>query len=275
VTIAVIGCGLIGASIAGGLTRAGHTVWGLDRRDLSELVERRWLARQVKSEELPAARLVVLALPPDAICGALSRLPFAPGQVVTDTASVKVPIERAAMALPPEVAFVGGHPMAGDSRGGVEAARPDLFQGAVWVLSQRAAAGPRRQVEELVGELGAHPLTVDPERHDRLVAWTSHLPQLLATCLAAELEAQGDPLAEQLLGPGGRAFLRLARSPFPLWQEILSSNQEAVEAALAAVTARAGQPPQALAEDFAAAQRFAARLLESAVNWAPARKDST
>jgi prephenate dehydrogenase len=254
--VGVLGCGLVGASLAAALTAAGETVWGCDRRDLGPLAERGWIARQVAAEELAEVSLAVLALPPAGILGALARLPFRPGQTVTDTGSVKVPVEAAAARLPRGVRFVGGHPLAGGTGQGFEAARPDLFEGAVWVLSETGDPEARELVAAVVRAVGAEPVVCGAERHDRLVAWTSHLPQLLATSLAAELEALDDPLVPKLLGPGGRNLLRLAESPWALWRQILAANRDAVAGALAAVTSRASQPPEAMEEDFAAARRL-------------------
>jgi prephenate dehydrogenase len=272
--ILVVGCGLIGASASAGWSAAGHAVWGYDRRDLRPLVERGWLARQVPAaaldEMLGEAAVVLLALPVAGILAALRRLPFRPGQLVTDAGSVKAVVMSAAGALAADVDFVGGHPMAGSEESGYEAARPDLFAGATWALVSSAAASAvegggehhgsaRERVAALVRALGAEPLACDAAAHDRVVALTSHLPQLLATAVAAELEIGGEPLAPALLGPGGRAFLRLAGSSFDVWRDVFEHNREEVERALAAVAVRAGQPVQALAEEFALARRFAAR----------------
>jgi prephenate dehydrogenase len=258
--VAIFGCGLIGASLAAAWSAAGATVWGADRRDLASLIERGWIARQVSPDELQEASLVVLALPPQGILGALRRLPFRPGQVVTDTGSVKAPMEEAAASLARGVDFVGGHPLSGDTGQGYETARADLYRGAPWALSDRAPEAARRRVEAWVRLAGAEPVVLSPERHDAIVALTSHLPQLLSTALAAEIAELDDPLAERLLGPGGKSFLRLAESPFGLWREILSANREAVASALSAVSSRATQPAEALEEDFALAGGLLERL---------------
>jgi prephenate dehydrogenase len=254
----VVGCGLVGASAAAGWSAAGREVWGYDRRDLGPLVERGWLRRQVPLAELREAAFVVLALPVGGILGAIRRLPFRAGQLVTDVGGVKAPVMEAARALPAGVAFVGGHPMAGSERGGYEAARPDLFAGAAWALVGEEPA--RGQVAALVTALGARPLPCDGAEHDRAVALTSHLPQLLATAIAAELEERGDTLAAALVGPGGRGLLRLAASPWDAWRDVVELNRAEVERALEAVRGRAGAPAQSLGEDFATAARFAARL---------------
>jgi len=263
--ILVLGCGLVGASAAAGWTAAGHEVWGHDRRDLAPLVERGWLARRVPIEALAEAAVVVLALPVGGILAALRRLPFRAGQLVTDTGSVKGAVMAAAAALPPGVRFVGGHPMAGEARGGYEAARPDLFRGAAWAVVARSGAGEHGGAESeavaaLARELGATPVPCAAGEHDRVVALTSHLPQLLATAVAAELEGRDEPLAAALIGRGGRAFLRLAGSGYEVWRDILEHNRAEVERALEAVRGRAAQASDALEEDFAAARRLAERL---------------
>jgi prephenate dehydrogenase len=268
--ILILGCGAIGASAAAGWSGAGHEVWGYDRRDLAPLVERGWMARQVAAESLgeaiAAAAVVLLALPVGAILAALRRLPFRAGQLVTDAGSVKVAVMAAAAALPAGVDFVGGHPIAGSEESGHEAARADLFAGATWALVSSAGARPGddddalARVSHLVRALGAVPFPCDAAEHDRVVALTSHLPQILATTLAAELQSRDETLADALLGPGGRAFLRLAGSSFDVWRDILDQNADEIERALAAVSARAAQPVEALAEEFALARAFAARL---------------
>jgi prephenate dehydrogenase len=265
----VIGCGVVGASAAAGWSAAGHEVWGHDRRELLPLVGRGWLARAVPIERLPEAATVVLALPVGGILAALRRLPFRAGQLVTDVGSVKVAVMAAAAALPQGVAFVGGHPFGGSAESGWEAARADLFAGSTWAVVAAEGDGPAAAarpgealaaVGELAEELGARPVPCDAAAHDRVVALTSHLPQLFATAVAAELAARDEPLAASLLGPGGRAFLRLAGSSFELWRDILAHNRDEVERAFAAVTARAEKPLEALGEEFELAREWSRRL---------------
>jgi prephenate dehydrogenase len=257
--ILVFGCGLIGGSAALRWGAARHEVWGYDRRDLQPFVERGGIARQVPIEALPDAAVVVLAASVGRIIAALRELPFRSGQLVTDVGSVKAPVMAAAAALPTGVSFVGGHPMAGSDESGHESAKADLFDGATWALV--GAEEPVACVASLVAELGAVPLSCDAAEHDRVVALTSHLPQLLATALAAELEARGEPLSRDLMGQRVRSFLGLAGSSFEaMWRDVLTHNGEEVERALADVVARADQPVEGLAEEFALARRFAAGL---------------
>jgi len=263
--VLVLGCGAIGASAAAGWSAAGREVWGSDRRSLAPLVERGWLRRQVGIEAVLEAGTVVLALPVAGILGALRRLPFQERQLVTDVGSVKVAVMAAAeAALAPGVGFVGGHPMAGSEGSGFEAARADIFAGASWALS--GAGESLAAVASLVRELGAEPLVCDPAAHDRAVALTSHVPQLLASALAAEIEMRAERGEEEarlmlaLLGPGARAVLRLAGSSYDVWRDILVQNRDEVEHALAAVRERAAQAPEAQGEEFALARRLFARL---------------
>ena len=236
--VAVAGLGLIGGSVARGLTRAGHTVVGVD----VPAVRRRALragAVASCSARLEAAAgssdVIVLAAPPQAnlrLLGRLARL--APADlVITDVGSVKQPICREAARLG-LAGFVGGHPMAGNEGAGFGASSAHLFRGRPWIL----APGPERAlglVRRLVRSLGARPAVLEPEEHDRMVAYLSHLPQLVAWALVAA--ARGDRAARRrlgLAGPGYRDMTRLAQSPRGLWREILHQNRVEVARALRA-----------------------------------------
>lgn len=237
-SVAIAGLGLIGGSIARGLTAAGWRVVGVDRPGpLRAALRAKAIARGDSTLAGAAVDVdvVVLAAPPRANLGllrALSRL-HPPPRVVTDVGSVKGPICAAARALRMQ-GFVGGHPMAGRERGGFAAGAAGLFAGRTWVLTP----GPPhalRAVRALVRALGARPVTVDPLAHDRAVAFVSHLPQLVSWALRAA--AAGDPVAARHLrvaGPGFADMTRLARSPRALWREILAENAGEVRRALGA-----------------------------------------
>ncbi|MCG0237919.1 MAG: prephenate dehydrogenase/arogenate dehydrogenase family protein [Firmicutes bacterium] len=245
--VAIWGVGLMGGSLGMALRSAGvvREVVGVDRDPevLAEACRRgavdRWTLDP--AEAMAGADLVVLALPVAAL-GELGprwapRVP--PGCVVTDLGSTKAAVVAAWEShLAPGAAFVGSHPMAGSERAGIAAARPDLFRGAVWVITptERTPPAAVALVRALAGAVFARPVLMDPREHDRRVAYVSHLPQLVATALAAAAgmgeEALGRVLA---LGAGGfRDTTRLALSPGSLWQEILLSNREPVLEALAA-----------------------------------------
>lgn len=178
------------------------------------------------------AELVVLACPVTAIIEQLSALPgrLAEGAVVTDVGSVKEAITRAGRAL--GGAFVPGHPMAGGTQSGVLAARPELFVGATWALTPDEGTAPEAlaRVRALVEGLGAKPLLLSAQEHDRSVAITSHLPHLLAYALASVGKQSGvNPALE---GPSFRDGTRVAASPPAFWREICLENRKALGDAL-------------------------------------------
>ena len=238
--VAIIGLGLIGGSLARALTREGWSVVGVDR---AEVVRRARAARALAagSADVAAAldvRLIVLAAPPRANLALLRRLAprLAPGTVVTDLGSVKRPICRLAHELGVE-SFVGGHPMAGRERSGWDASHADLFRDHPWIVAtDDAKRSALTSVLRMVRATGARPHRMSAEEHDRTVAFLSHVPQLVAWAL--EAAAKGDDVAARhlaLAGPGFRDMTRLARSPRPLWREILGQNRGEVARALAAL----------------------------------------
>ena len=194
------------------------------------------------------------------------------GALVTDAGSTKAEICRVAReSLPAGVTFIGGHPMAGSAQAGIEYARADLFDRATYAI----AAGPGTdaadldRLRSLVEVIGARPLLTDPESHDRAVALISHLPQLLASALAATLspEAAGREqaevdLARRLAASGWRDMTRLADSSWGVWRDILVTNQPHVTAALGALTAEL----QALREALEARDFNQARILFAEAN---------
>jgi prephenate dehydrogenase len=246
----------VGGSLARALPRAGYRVIGVDR----EAVLRRaratgaLTASTTKVEEAALeADVVVLAAPPRANLALLRRLArsFPAGArararrgrgasrahppLVTDVGSVKAPICAAAARL--GVRFVGGHPVAGNEGSGFAASSPDLFRGRAWVLMRPSgAAGDRARVAALARAVGARPVSLRPDEHDRTLAFLSHAPQVLAWAL---FEATAtDAVARRhlaLAGPGFRDMTRLARSPRALWREILSANRREVVRALRSV----------------------------------------
>jgi prephenate dehydrogenase len=235
-TVAIVGLGLIGGSLARALTRAGYHVVGIDRARVRRRAARAGAVAQTAGSVEAAARMdvVVLAAPPEANLRLLRRLARVarPGLVVTDVGSVKRPIAEEAARLGLE-SFVGGHPMAGNEGTGFPASRPDLFRGRPWVISPSRDPRAARRVRALVRAAGARPVEVEPAAHDRAVAFLSHLPQVVARALAAA--ARGDVQAGRrlsLAGPGFQDMTRLARSPRRLWREILAQNEAEVARAL-------------------------------------------
>jgi prephenate dehydrogenase len=240
VDVIVIGLGLIGGSLARALTRAGATVFGVDRKSVLQAARRQGAIAAGAEDpvQAPPAGLIVLGAPPRTNVALLRRLAGHVGRdtVITDLGSVKVTICAAARERGLS-SFVGGHPMAGSERSGFGASRPDLFEGHPWIVTPDGA--PRRAVgvvRDMVRAVGARPYTMTPDEHDRAVAFVSHMPQIAAWAIAHAAGADGVARKHLgLAGPGFRDMTRLARSPRPLWRMILEENRSEVARALAAL----------------------------------------
>lgn len=237
--VAIVGLGLVGGSLARALSRRGYRVTGIDW----PLVVRRALASgaiakgATRAEAAAACELVVLAAPPATNLRLLRRLARVarPGLVLTDVSSVKREIVGEARRLGLS-GFVGGHPMAGTEKRGFAASTAALFGGATWWLVPSASARANRLVRRLVKDAGARAVTTDASTHDRVMAFLSHVPQVVAWALRDA--ARGDRVARLHLGragPGFRDMTRLARSPRALWQDILAANRGEVRRALGAL----------------------------------------
>jgi prephenate dehydrogenase len=243
---AIVGLGLIGGSFALASGARGY--------DRDPDVRARARARGITvADSLEAAvagaGIIVTAVPTAStpeLLRALSAL--APRAVLTDTASLKKPIVEAATALDPGARFVGGHPMAGARRRGIEAAAPEIFRGRPWVLVRTARSDEESMaaVSDLVVSIGARPVALDADRHDRLMTWVSHLPHAVASALAgAAGTAAGDDLA-LLAGPGLLDTTRLAGQPVALALELALADTQALAGAIDAVRAELGQLSTAL-----------------------------
>jgi prephenate dehydrogenase len=238
--IAIVGFGLIGASIALGVRRLWPSVLivAVDRKDVIEAAMRAHAA-DVGADDLVVAadtQLVVLAAPVLANIRLLSELPgHLPGEaVVTDVGSTKRETMAAARALPERLRFIGGHPLAGAAIGGVESARADLFNGRPWILTPSSdAPGPAQAaVSVLVEALGARVHLMTPEAHDSLVAYLSHLPQLAASALMHLVGERTGAAGLALAGRGLRDTTRLASSPPDIWRDISASNADNIARAI-------------------------------------------
>jgi prephenate dehydrogenase len=239
-TIVIVGVGLIGGSV--GLAARARwpevDVLGVDRREaLREALSYGAVTRMATSldEAVAVADLVVLAAPVAknvALVGDVAaRVPAS--TVVTDVGSTKRAIAAAARAHA-GLTFIGGHPLAGASVSGVHAAREQLFRGRPWILTPGEAVDAHavERLKRFVLGLGALPEVLDADRHDRLVAFVSHLPQLVASGL---LHTVGEAVGQEglaLSGPGLADTTRLASSPPDIWTEIFQSNADYVEAAV-------------------------------------------
>lgn len=239
--IAIIGTGLIGGSIGLALRERSPesrvVAFDVDPARADEAVERGAATERAGdiTEAVHEADLVVLAVPVGAAIEVLTALAGASGApVVTDVGSTKlrVVVEGDRLFGSPS-RFVGGHPMAGSEDSGIASARPDLFEGAWWILTPSESTDERayETVRRFVATLGARPTSLPADRHDELVATLSHLPQLVATSLvvaATEAAGEGESLLS-LAGPAFRDATRVAASDPALWLDILGENRDAVE----------------------------------------------
>jgi prephenate dehydrogenase len=237
--LGVAGVGLIGGSIALRAHAAGATVIGYDRDpealraavaagaldatapDLASLAER--------------CAVVAIALPVDVTIEVLAATPqLERSELVFDVASVKAPIVDAGRKLS---RFVASHPLAGREMSGFSAADAALFDDRTWAIVPARDAAAQARLEGFVAALGARPLIIAAEEHDRLVAISSHLPQMLSVVLGAQLAAAGaaDRRVYDLCGPGMASMLRLAHSDAALWAPIAQANAPTVAEALEAV----------------------------------------
>lgn len=226
---------------------AGHII-GWDRPEVLARAQARGMidraAPTLEAACLEAA-VIVLALPVGTILDVLPRVAAAaaPRALITDTGSTKRRIcaaAAAALATRADVQFLGGHPMAGRAQGGIEHAEAGLFTAAPWLLMGEAAAAPpaARAWAAQLTSLGARPIWTSAALHDAALARLSHLPQLLSTALGLQLSEAfaarpaWTPL-RAAAGPGARDMLRLAASPYHLWRDILLTNSDELDAALA------------------------------------------
>jgi prephenate dehydrogenase len=246
--ISIVGLGLVGGSVGIALGSSGseiHVV-GFDTEPATATAARdRGAVDEVAdslSSAVRGARLVVVAVPVDGIPDVLEAISEgdSAGAVVTDVGSAKRGVVTAGEKYLGEH-FVGGHPMAGSERHGIEAARGDLFEDAWWILTPTpsTSSAAYQSVAELAARVGAKPVAVDPDVHDTLVARLSHLPQLTASALVEVAVRSGD--REALLGlaaAGFRDVTRIAASNPDLWVAIIRSNRAAVLEALAGLSER-------------------------------------
>jgi len=271
VRVGILGLGLMGASFALALRRArpGLALLGFDP-DAATM--RRALDRGVVDPGDPStADVVVLAAPIPALPGLLAGLAGHPG-TVTDVASTKAQVMRWAAAA--GVDLVGGHPMCGREQGGIESADAGLFEAAPWVLTRDEPA-----VTDLVVAVGARPVFMDAERHDRLVAGVSHAAFALSTAYVLALAGDDWPDMQRVAGSGFRDMSRLAAGDPELYAAIAGTNREdlaealqAVEASLARLRRHVEAGDGRLVELFEEARRVRERWASGAGAAAAARR---
>src|SRR5260370_39221828 len=235
--VAIFGVGLIGGSFALAIRKAGFSgrIIGVSspgtiRRALEVHVSDEGLTAH---EAAAAADLIYLSQPILQIAGSLAELNawVRPEALITDAGSTKTVIaDHAAIAIS-RCQFLGGHPMAGREKRGVDAAEADLFRGRPYVLTPRSQAEldtpMARELAGWIQRIGACTIVLSPAEHDRIVAFTSHLQQLGSTALAAMLAGRTEP-KWGCFGPALAHNTRLAPSSFDICGDILATNKDAL-----------------------------------------------
>jgi prephenate dehydrogenase len=268
-SIAIAGFGLIGGSLALAVRERwpATRIVAIDRDEVVEAALRTRAADAGGGPSVAAgAELVVLAAPVRQNIALLGRVAEYAGQqaLVTDVGSTKRAVVDTARALPSKLRFIGGHPLAGAATGGLDAARADLFRGKPWILTPDSSdsAADVERLSAFVSALGARPRTMEPEVHDRLMAYLSHLPQLAVSAL---MEVVGERTGQdglELAGGGLRDTTRLASSPATTWRDVAATNSDAVGEALDEMIAAL----QRLRADLASGQELQ-RVFDSAEKW--------
>lgn len=274
--VGIVGLGLIGGSIALAARRAWPSalVIGVDRNEVVEAAVARH-AIDVAAADLTIvseADLIVLAAPVRENLALLESLPdyIDKPAIVTDVGSTKRAMMAAAAALPAHLVFVGGHPLGGATAQGIEAARADLFAGRPWLYTPPAAGHDEvlARLFKFAEGLGAVPHAIEADRHDRLMAFLSHLPQLAASAL---MQVVGDAAGEEGLALSGRGLqdtTRLAASPAAIWTDICATNADDIGPAIDALVSVLRQAREnldradALGRLFEAANRWRAVLTD-------------
>jgi prephenate dehydrogenase len=236
---AVVGLGLIGGSVARDLAALGMKVsaFDADADQLAAAIRDGVVHHRLTAslDGLADADLVVIAVPVDEALGILRRAAPVLGKaaLITDVGSTKARIVSLATELGLGERFVGAHPMAGDHRSGWAASRAGLFLDAPLYLCPTPDSTPRAMAlaESLWRTLGARSIEMDAVAHDQRLAWTSHLPHMIAVVLGLTL-GEGNVYREDL-GPGGRDMTRIAGSSPDMWTAIAVDNADPIEAALA------------------------------------------
>lgn len=240
--VTIVGLGLIGGSIALALRshEAAERIVGVDVNEssLRKALQAGMIDDGANNLTIAVADadLIVLATPVRQTIrqiDLLGSLPLKPGCIITDVSSTKREIcEFAKSRLPNHISFIGGHPMAGSEKSGIDAASPRLFENAAYILApipgtSEAAVDALRI---LIEQLRAHVLIMDPDEHDSIVAAISHIPHLVAALMVDQVAdlGQTNPLYSRLAAGGFRDVTRIASGSPEMWRDIVLSNRESI-----------------------------------------------
>ena len=278
--VAIVGTGLIGASVGLALKASGFTgtICGYDTNadELAAALKIGAIDKALANREAvlaSGADVIVLCTPVLPILDWMEQLApaLSEQQLVTDVGSTKREIAaKAARIFNQEgrARFLPGHPMAGKESGGAALAEAKLFDGATWLFTPVAEEGPlEAEWREMVKQFGAQVRDLDAERHDEVCAWVSHLPQMMSTALAALLQdtfaddPEGMAAVQAIGGRALRETTRLGASPYSMWRDVAMTNTAEIAQTLSALEQRLAhvrenlRTPE-LREEFARANQF-------------------
>ena len=238
--ISIIGVGLIGGSLGLALKEKNPNIKivGIDKQEIIEKAIARGAIDEgtINLEEgIKEADIIIIATPVKTILNILTQInPFLKkGCLITDTGSTKQQIvQKANKTLFKDVFFIGGHPMAGSEKYGIESADPYLFHNKTYILTPapKSNLGALEKISLLIKMIGAKELILEPIEHDRIISAVSHLPQIIAVSLIntiGELSLQGNSNNYfKAIGEGFKDMTRIASSPYKMWEGICDINQE-------------------------------------------------
>ena len=276
--ITIIGTGLIGGSFGLAVKASGSEarIVGCDRGHVLERARKMGAldsGNEDPAEAIKGSDLILLATPVGTIIDLIERIgPIAPPNcLITDVGSTKQEIMERVRAVFGDQAgqrFLGGHPMAGKEHSSIFSAEATLFHGATWFFvpanaQQDLSTESVRDYRTLLERIGAQVTVIEAERHDRICAWISHLPQMVSTALAGILlDEFGDaPEFHTISSRGLREMTRTASSPYSMWRDVAHTNTANLERAIAALEQRLAHirenlRTQELKEQFERANRF-------------------
>lgn len=279
--ITIVGTGLIGGSFGLALKASGNgtRIVGCDRAHVLDRARKMGALDAGIEDPLEAVKgsdLILLATPVGAIIDLIERIgPVVPPHVlITDVGSTKREVlERARAVFGREAGerFLGGHPMAGKEHSSIFSAEATLFRGCTWFFvpagtQEDLNAAVIVEYRKLLERIGVNVTVMDAERHDRICAWISHLPQMVSTALAGILldEFGDSPDLQGITSRGLREMTRTASSPYSMWRDVAHTNTANLEKALSALEQRLAHirenlRTQELKEEFERGNRFELR----------------
>ncbi len=242
IKVSVIGLGLIGGSIAKALKSTGkqYFVSAYDPTDSVNIAFKEGVVDQRLANigESVNADVIFVCAPFDSTLEILKQL--APkvknGTIVTDVSGVKLPLQKAWSSFKSEGIYIGGHPMTGKEKGGYENSDPLLFENAVYILDVAFKNSSKIEpLTKIIADLGSQIAFLEPRIHDMMIAYVSHLPQLLAVALTNLAAFKEEEISFLDFAAGGfKDLTRIASSPFEIWKPVFKANKKEITNALEA-----------------------------------------